>query len=109
MTLKAFHIRDKENSGEEACHEIVFAETAAQAKYISEAYSNGVPWTDISAVRKPQFDQYAETGIIPKSAYIADGWYFECDACGSFSATHENGEKVLCEDCYEEVKGDENA
>lgn len=107
--MKAYHVHDKKNSGEEACHEIVFAETAAQAKYISEAYSNGVPWTDISAIRKPQFDQYAESGSISKSAYIADGWYFECDVCGSFSATHENGEKVLCDDCYEEVKGDENA
>ena len=84
-------------------------ETAAQAKYNSESYSNGVPWTDISAVRKPQFDQYAEDGIIPKSAYIADGWYFECDVCGSFSATNEVEGKVLCDSCYEEVKGEENA
>jgi len=103
--MKAFHVYDKENSGEEACHEIVFAETAAQAKYKSEAYSYGVPWTDIAAIRKPELDQYAETGVIPKSAYIADGWYFECDDCGSFSATNQIGDKVYCSSCYEKMKG----
>ena len=55
--MKAYHIHDKENSGEEAFHEIVFAETASKAKYASEAYSNGVPWTEISVTRKPEFDQ----------------------------------------------------
>lgn len=99
--LKAYHVHDKENRGEEAHHEIVFAESASKAKYASEAYSYGTPWTDISANRKPQFDQYAETGIVPKSAYVADGWIFECDKCGSFSATKMSGEDVVCEDCYE--------
>jgi hypothetical protein len=79
--MKAYHVHDRENSGEEACHEIVFAESPAQAKYQSEAYSNCVPWTDISVRRTPQFDQYAEKGTIPKSAYVADGWYFEYDVC----------------------------
>lgn len=105
--MKAYHVYDKENSGEEALHEIVFAESPAQAKYKSEAYSNGVPWTDISAIRKPQFDQYAETGNIPKSAFIADGWYFECDQCGSFSATNEVGGKVICDFCLEEGDGND--
>lgn len=100
--MKAYHVHDKENSGEEACHEIVFAETPAQAKYKSEAYSSGVPWTDIAAIRKPQFDQYAETGEIPRSAYIADGWYFECDRCGSFSAQNEVNGEVICDFCLEE-------
>lgn len=99
--MKAYHVHDKENSGEEALNEIIFAETAAKAKYNSEAYSCGVPWTDIAAIRKPQFDQYAETGI-PKSAYLTDGWYFECDICNSFSARNAEGERVLCDSCWEE-------
>jgi len=107
--VKAYHVHDKENSGDEAYHEIVFAETASKAKYASEAYSSGVPWTDISVTRKLEFDQYANTGRIPRSAYIADGWYFECDVCGSFSATNEVEGKVLCDSCYEEVKGEANA
>lgn len=49
-------------------HEIVFAETASKTKYASQAYSNGVPWTDISVTRKPEFDQYAVTEKIPRSA-----------------------------------------
>lgn len=100
--MKAYHIHDKENSGEEAFHEIVFAETASKAKYASEAYSNGVPWTEISVTRKPEFDQYANIGRIPRSAYIADGWIFECDRCSSFSATKEVGTEVVCEFCLEE-------
>lgn len=104
--MKAYHVYDNENQGEEALHEIVFAETVSQAKYRSEAYSCGVPWVYISAIRKPMFDQYAESGIIPKSAYIKDGWYFECDECGSYSATRMNEENVLCDDCYEVVESD---
>lgn len=103
--MKAYHVYDNENYGEEACNEIVFAETREQAKYKSEAYSNGVPWTDITAIRKPIFDQYAETGI-PRSAYIAEGWYFECDECSSFSATRMIGEKVLCDDCFEGLESE---
>ncbi|MDO3682202.1 hypothetical protein [Paenibacillus ehimensis] len=75
--MKAYHIHDKENSGEEAFHEIVFAETASKAKYASEAYSNGVPWTEISVTRKPEFDQYANIGRIPRSAYIGMGLVLE--------------------------------
>lgn len=100
--MKAYHVHDKGNSNEEAYHEIVFAETPAQAKYKSEAYSNGVPWTDIAAIRKPQFDQYAESGVIPRSAYVADGWYFECDQCGSLFATNEVNEQIICDFCLEE-------
>lgn len=100
--MKAYHVHDKENSGEEAYHEIVFADTPSKARYLSEAYSNGVPWTDIAVKRKPEFDQYAETRKIPRSAYIADGWFFECDKCGSFSATNEVGKEVICDFCLEE-------
>lgn len=100
--MKAYHVHDKENSGEEACHEIVFADSPSQAKYRSEAYGNGVPWTDITAKRAASFDQYVEAGKIPRSAYIADGWYFECDRCSCFSATNEIGDEVICDFCLEE-------
>lgn len=102
--MKAFHVQDKENSWDEACHQIVFADSRAQAKYNSEAHSNGVPWTDILAKRKPQFDQYAETKVVPKSEYVADGWVFECDKCYSFSATNVKDNKVLCDDCCEVIE-----
>jgi hypothetical protein len=102
--LRAYHVHDKEESGEEALHEIVFAESPSQAKYISEANGVGVPWTSISVKRSPKFDQYATDGNIPKSAYVADGWYFECDKCFSFSATNAVGNDVYCDDCIEEFK-----
>ncbi|WP_052098091.1 hypothetical protein [Paenibacillus stellifer] len=103
--MKAYHVRDKENSGEEAYHEIVFAESHSQAKYKSEAYSDGVPWTDISAARKPEFDQYSESGVVPRSAYIEDGWYFDCDQCGGgLTGRNYIDGKTVCDSCLEEIE-----
>lgn len=106
QTLKAYHVYDKENRGEEGYHEIIFAATASKAKYASEAYANGVPWTCIAAKRDKGFDQYAGKEI-PKEAFIDAGWFYECDKCGSFSATNLSGDEVFCDFCLEESESSE--
>jgi hypothetical protein len=105
---RAYHVQDKENSGEEAYHEIVFAVSHAQAKYRSTANCEGVPWTDISARRAKNFDKYAETGRIPVSEYVADGWYFDCDVCGGgLTGRNYKDGKVMCDDCFEKHQSTE--
>lgn len=99
--MKAWHTFIKHETGEDALHVIVFAETRAQAKYKSEAYGE-VDWTDITAIRVPQYDQYEETGRIPREAMVKDGWVFDCDGCGgSLSANNYKDGKVFCDYCIE--------
>lgn len=74
--MKAFYVRDKEAEGhEESFPEIVFAETTAKAKFNSQAYAYGVPWTSIRVTREPKLDQYGSADLIPDHVLSAHGWY----------------------------------
>lgn len=42
----------------------------------------GCDITDMSARRKPEWDQYADTGV-PALVRIHDGWWYECEGCGT--------------------------
>lgn len=73
--LKCYYVQEKSGKNQE----LIFAHKRTEAIYASEAYGM-VDWIDIMAVRKPEFDQYAEQGFVPKEAMLEHGWWFEC--CG---------------------------
>lgn len=76
--LKAFSVIDKE----EHTGGIVFASTAKEAerkgaiKY--EMYDPRVT----PSTRAPYADCYSDTGIVPASTLIENGWTFSCSSCG---------------------------
>lgn len=70
MTKLAFKIRDDEGR----C-EIIFAASQIEAEAIAE--QEGYEET----IRTPQYDSFAEKGIVPASVLIPDGRCFECSEC----------------------------
>lgn len=101
--MKAWHTFVKHETGEDALHAVVFAETRGKAKYYSDAYGE-VEWNDIGVKRVPEFDQYAKEGKIPRKAMVEAGWTFDCDGCkGSLNASNYHEDKILCDYCFEEV------
>lgn len=100
----------------EAPASIVFAKTPGQAKCKSEAYGE-YDFTELHAIRKPQFDIYADKGDVPQKDLLADGWWFEekCAVCGKYRIVSqgplEDGEinvefnkagnivRFYCQDC----------
>lgn len=72
--LKCYWVCDEPNMDYQS---IVFAPKRSKAMYNSEAYGL-VDFIDVRALRKPQFDKYAEQGFVPKQALLEDGWWFEC-------------------------------
>ena len=106
MTLLAFHVWDDTGTdAEEEAHQIVFAETAGKAKYLSEAYYMNGDYTEIKAKRAPEFDQYADQQKVPKEVMLQHGWRYECEIC--FAYTDEDGvvinDDVYCEECQEKI------
>lgn len=79
---------------------IVFSETPGQAK-ASAANHFDVDFVDVSVKRAKWADEYAGKEIIPKSAYLVAGWWWECE-CG-FPQYEETAividEVVYCEKC----------
>lgn len=57
--------------------ELVFAEKRSDAIRKSEAIEWDV-YINVRAIRKPDYDQYAEQRYVPKEVLIRDGWWFEC-------------------------------
>jgi hypothetical protein len=75
--LKAFEVSDI--WGDHGA-EIVFAETAGQAK--GWGLCEWVPeFTSKSVKRSPEFDKYAKKGVVPRQALFAAGWRFPCQHC----------------------------
>lgn len=42
----------------------------------------GTDFACVTCKRLPWADQYSETRVIPESAFIANGWRYECATCG---------------------------
>ncbi len=77
--LKAYKVRE----ADEGHCVIVFATNNAAARR-NGASELDTDWTSIeSCHRKPQYDSYAEAGCVPPLELIEDGWWFECNHCGT--------------------------
>lgn len=78
LKLKAFTVlEDFENTGG-----IVFAEHAVTARRLgADAWGDG-DFSLVSCRRAPWADRFAETGVVPASELIWNGWRFECAYCG---------------------------
>ena len=72
--MKCFHV--EETDGEH--QQIVFAESRSKAIISSEAYEWSGRYIEVRAIRKPDYDKYAEQGYVPKQVLLNDGWWFEC-------------------------------
>ena len=60
---------------------IVFARSAIAARRIgAERYADG-EFENAQCRRAPYADEYAESGVVPASRLIAEGWHFECSGC----------------------------
>lgn len=78
MTIKAYMVRD---SDEGACV-IEFAEHAATARR-NGANALNISFEEVESCTRAQWaDQYAP-GPVPLSAYLAAGWWFDCQHCGT--------------------------
>lgn len=60
---------------------VMFAKTSIEAKRWW-ANEHGCGIGDVSAKRKPEWDRYAGQGV-PALERIADGWWYECEGCGT--------------------------
>lgn len=100
--MKAYQVSNYEGHSE-----IVFADTPGKAK-------NGVVhlWDDfieLSAIRRPEFDGYADKGTVPVEVLLAHGWWWECHKCGD--RVYEENSQIIdgivyCDKCE---GGDPNA
>ncbi len=94
MNKKAFAVSDGEHSI------IVFTTTAGKAKAWG-ANEFGVDFIDVASVNRAKWADKYEGKEIPKEAYLAAGWWWECE-CG-FPQTKETAiikdDTVLCKDC----------
>lgn len=71
--LKCFHT----STINEEHQELIFSKKRSEAIQHSEA----IAWTEyinVRATRKPEYDQYAARGYVPKKVLLRDGWWFEC-------------------------------
>jgi hypothetical protein len=85
--------------------QIVFARNPGRAKVKSEAWREGYVrrYTDLRAVRRLEYDCYADQRRVPVDVLIQDGWQFFCARCGG-NVTEENlgvviADEPYCEDC----------
>ncbi|PWK05324.1 hypothetical protein [Tumebacillus permanentifrigoris] len=103
MTLKAYLVTEDDGDNSE----IVFAHTNGQAKLIGlgRDWSYG-EFTEMRALRRPEYDRYAEQGWVPKEELLKDGWWFDCH-CGyarrDFNAIVIR-EDVYCEKCQHKAQ-----
>ncbi|PPQ35404.1 hypothetical protein SAMN06265338_1247 [Rhodoblastus acidophilus] len=61
---------------------IVFAKHAIVARREGANEYNGGEFHGVTCRRAKWADEFAETGIVPASVMIANGWWFECSYCG---------------------------
>lgn len=63
---------------------VVFARSSIEAKrdWANEHLGRGEPLGGISARRAPRWDRYVGKGV-PALELIEDGWWFECQGCGT--------------------------
>lgn len=61
----------------------------------------GCDITDLSARRKPEWDQYVGHGV-PALVRIADGWWYECEGCGTKIDDEYIGTRERSHDEYED-------
>lgn len=97
--MKAYKVTEPN----EGYAEILFAETRGAAKVRSEYY-DGCNYTELHAVRTPEFDEWAAKGKVPKAVLFAHGWWWTCS--GSSCTRHVTeetgtiiGDDVYCDKC----------
>lgn len=61
--------------------------------------------SDLSARRKPEWDQYVNKGV-PALVRIDDGWWFECEGCGTWISDEYIGTRERRHDGIEEYQLD---
>ena len=102
MSKKAYYCED-DYSG--YC-KIGYFDTRNQAKnYFAGEFS--LRYIDVKPYRLPWADIYEDVDNIPIEAYFENGWWFECNYCGSY--IHEladffnvkEGKGYCCKSCYE--------
>ena len=82
--------------------EIVYATSRGQARMKGAAIGDG-EFCDISARRRPQYDEFDPRGP-SRERLFNDGWWFECEACprqaraGDGVATFREG-GAWCDEC----------
>ncbi|MFA2720593.1 hypothetical protein [Bacillus paranthracis] len=92
--MKAYQVSDGEYS------RITFAETAGQARNFGMCEFD-IDFIAVEARRAKWADEYQHEHLIPKEAYLANGWWWECK-CGT--PRYEEtaiviGDMVYCKDC----------
>lgn len=96
--MKAYQISDGEYS------QIVFTETPGQAKRCGMD-EFGIDFIEVEVRRAKWADQHKSEDLIPKQAYLDNGWWWEC-RCG-FPQTKEDAivieDVVYCEECKEKA------
>lgn len=74
------------------------SDIAAKRAVASEV---GCDITDLSARRKPDWDKYVGHGV-PALVRIADGWWYECEGCGTKISDEYVGTRERSHDDYED-------
>jgi hypothetical protein len=81
---------------------IVFATRGVVARR-NGANKMGIEFDEVETCRRsPEFDQYADTGVVPVKAQIAAGWRIECQHCYQYvgidteDAQYESDSIVYC-------------
>lgn len=78
LPLKAYSVCERE----EGTGSIFFARHAISARRAgANEHSDGELY-GVRCNRAPWADQFAETGIVPVSVMVENGWFFECHGCG---------------------------
>ncbi|OUB11236.1 hypothetical protein BK708_29965 [Bacillus thuringiensis serovar yunnanensis] len=96
--MKAYQVSDGEYS------QLCFAETAGQARNFGKC-EFGIDFIDVEVRRAKWADQYKKEHLIPKQAYLDNGWWWEC-RCGTPQYKETAiviGDRVYCEDCKDKV------
>lgn len=92
--MKAYQVSNGEYS------QVFFAETAGQARQYG-ANEFGIDFIAVEVRRAKWADEYGSEHLIPKWAYLANGWWWECQ-CG-FPQYEETAvvirDVVYCEAC----------
>ena len=104
---KAYHVWDKDGEGEDASHQIVFAETSLEAIEKSDAYGMSGYMEDMGVKRQPHFDRFSDTQKVPMKEMVKHGWRYECLWCNGFTEGSDGevvGESIICDTCIAEAE-----
>lgn len=100
MPLKAYLVEDP---GGYRTPEIVFAETPGRAKARTEDLGGWLHFTEMSARRAPEYDQYVgKGGPTRQQLFEHHGWWYECNTCRKQTTSDEGhwvGDGVMCLTC----------